>query len=694
MHNIKKDNIASLHRCIIMVAILFLLGLASCKNVHKDGEVSNTTNVDSLLDETTSRRLNYGLDATIKYIDTLRVKLQDTSVISRYTFYWLYYDSYFRMGHQKEAIEYLDSMLGLLESTANVDRYYNRYVEANYYKADILLSQKRYNESYQYYYMALQLAEKHNDTCQGSYYYYRIGLAMYSSGQYAAARRYFSNAVTRTQTCTDDFSYFYRQQQLLNNIGLCYAKMKKYDSAILYYNYALKHIEGGYHWLSPVKHNLLKMARGVALGNLGEAYVRTDSGKNAEGIYKESIAINSVYGADNIDAQYTRVKLAELYMLTGRSRQGIELLEEVSYINDSLPDKNVMLRWNKLLWQYYDGQKNNAKAYHYLVEYNKLNEELSSFREMHSMAEIDDRVNNLKDRFKIVDLTEKDDANQLYLVIAVLAFLLAMIVTLMVVQNLRRSRRHVSVLQNLNEHINIQRAKLTTALNDLEEADNEKDRILKAVSHDMRSPINSSLALIDLLSGSADNLSDEQREFLGMIKKSNENALNLTRDLLEVATLNSEQLEKTTVNLSVAIAERIQLLKYKAAEKSQTLEFATDSSAVIAEVNEEKILRVLNNLVTNAIKFSPVSGLINVSLSVNADTAVLKVKDNGIGIPAHMQASVFDIFSEAKRFGTKGEQPFGLGLSICKQIVEAHQGKIWLESEEGRGTTFFVSIPL
>lgn len=677
-----------------VLVVFFILFLSfSCKTRHTTSISATTSFVDSILDETSYRRYAYGLDATVRYIDTLREKFQDTSVMSRYNFYWLYYDTYLRGMHQNDAISYVDSMLSLLENTQNTNRYYKRYIEANYYKADILLAQKRYNESYQYYYNALQYAEKYNDTCQSSYYYFRVGLVMYYSRQYVAARRYFYNSFTRTKSCQADFSYFFRQQQLLNNIGLCYSKNGQYDSAAIYYNKALEFIQTGYSLFPAVKHNVLKMAGGVVLGNLGETYVHNGHYDSAEAVYNESIRINSAYSFDNIDAQLTRVKLAGLYFVTEREQEGIELMNEVKYINDTLPDKNVMLRWNKAMWDYWDSKKQPAKAYPYVIAYHKLNEELSSFREMHSMVDIESRVNNLKDKLTIITLEEQEGLNKQYLFIAIFICLLAVIIAVLVVQYLRKSRRHVVVLKNLNEHINVQKTKLSTAFADLAEADNEKDRILKAVSHDMRSPINSSLALIDILSAGDDNLSDEQKEFISLIKKSNEHALNLTKDLLEVATLNSEKMEKATVNITAVIEERVKLLTYKAAEKSQTITFSAPAD-IIAIVNEEKLLRVLNNLVNNAIKFSPVKGVIHVELSVGADTFTLKVLDNGIGIPDKLKGDVFDIFSEAKRFGTSGEQPFGLGLSICKQIVEAHKGKIWLESVEGSGTTFFVEMPL
>ncbi len=111
-------------------------------------------------------------------------------------------------------------------------------------------------------------------------------------------------------------------------------------------------------------------------------------------------------------------------------------------------------------------------------------------------------------------------------------------------------------------------------------------------------------------------------------------------------------------------------------------------------VNREKLWRVVSNLIANAIKFSPTGAIIRVSLQEETDHVRITVEDHGIGIPQEIGSKIFDMFTEAKRVGTGGEESFGLGLAIAKQIVDAHGGKIWFDSKPGNGTTFFVELPL
>lgn len=104
--------------------------------------------------------------------------------------------------------------------------------------------------------------------------------------------------------------------------------------------------------------------------------------------------------------------------------------------------------------------------------------------------------------------------------------------------------------------------------------------------------------------------------------------------------------------------------------------------------------RVVFNLVTNSVKFSKRDTAISLSLSVKENHAIIEITDEGIGIPEKLLPEIFNISKSGKRKGTEGEKSYGLGLNICKKIVEAHSGKISVISKEGKGSTFTVALPL
>lgn len=111
------------------------------------------------------------------------------------------------------------------------------------------------------------------------------------------------------------------------------------------------------------------------------------------------------------------------------------------------------------------------------------------------------------------------------------------------------------------------------------------------------------------------------------------------------------------------------------------------------EIDDVKLLQVINNLLSNAVKFTHAGGIINIKLEETESTLLVAVRDNGIGIPEELQPFLFDEFTKARRKGLKGEETVGLGLSINKKLIEVQGGKIWVESREGEGTTFFIEIP-
>jgi len=180
-----------------------------------------------------------------------------------------------------------------------------------------------------------------------------------------------------------------------------------------------------------------------------------------------------------------------------------------------------------------------------------------------------------------------------------------------------------------------------------------------------------------------------------MIKEACENSLGLSRDILEAAVgLTPENLPKETLNITQLVSNSVELLNVRAALKNQKIVFESSVPTLLVPVNKEKIWRVFNNLISNAIKFSYENSTIFVNITLKENWAVIAIKDKGIGIPEKSKLTIFDMFTEGKQYGTSGEKPHGLGLSITLQVVKAQNGNIWFESEEGKGTTFYVELPI
>jgi len=243
--------------------------------------------------------------------------------------------------------------------------------------------------------------------------------------------------------------------------------------------------------------------------------------------------------------------------------------------------------------------------------------------------------------------------------------------------------------QQLTE-IGEQNARMIKTLHALEQSHADNTRMMKVVAHDLRNPIGAIKMTASALMARPDRM-EKERRMLEIIYRSATNSLELVNDLLQMQG-RPEDLKKEPVELGAMLFHCTDLLRHQAEAKQQQIKL--DVSPVIIVSSREKLWRVISNLIANAIKFSSRGTIINVNLKTDAKQVTIEVEDQGIGIPETMKDSIFEIFPGSQRLGTAGEPSFGLGLVICRQIVEAHQGKIWFESELGKGTTFFVQLPI
>jgi two-component system sensor histidine kinase VicK len=218
-----------------------------------------------------------------------------------------------------------------------------------------------------------------------------------------------------------------------------------------------------------------------------------------------------------------------------------------------------------------------------------------------------------------------------------------------------------------------------------------KSQLLGVVAHDLRNPIAAveSLAMIMEM----DDIDEDTKDNLSLIKASCIKARTIIDELLEAArNENTQEFITIKTELNKLINETIFLWKLER-DTTNNIEFITGISPAFAMINNEKFHRVLDNLIGNALKFSKPNSKIIVSLNKRDKNLIIEVKDHGMGIPPEMLPIIFEPFTKAGRTGLKGEQSTGLGLSIVKQIVEKHKGKIEVESEVGKGSTFRITLP-
>lgn len=232
---------------------------------------------------------------------------------------------------------------------------------------------------------------------------------------------------------------------------------------------------------------------------------------------------------------------------------------------------------------------------------------------------------------------------------------------------------------------------------ELEKLNEDKNNFLRMAAHDLRNPIGAILSfsalLIDDLQG---KLNDEEAEYLGIIKSSSEFLLSLLNELLDLAVIESGKLilNLRKVNLVDIARANLGVNKVLGDNKQISVELEVNSDEIIVNVDSVKIEQVLNNLISNAIKFSHPNSSVKIKIRKEDNSAILSVEDQGQGIPEKDFEKLFKPFAKTSVLSTAGEKSTGLGLSIVKKIVESHNGTIWFESKKDVGSTFFVKLPL
>jgi two-component system phosphate regulon sensor histidine kinase PhoR len=226
--------------------------------------------------------------------------------------------------------------------------------------------------------------------------------------------------------------------------------------------------------------------------------------------------------------------------------------------------------------------------------------------------------------------------------------------------------------------------------------DRLRDEFVATVSHDLRTPLTSIKGFVALLlGGKAGKLEDKQREFLKHVEESAVHLHSLINDLLDLSRIRAGKLLMQVENMDIrrVVEESVRMNHHAAENKNLKLTTDLTDEPCMADVDFERMKEVLNNLISNSIKFTPEGGEIEVSLTGNDVSCEIKVKDTGVGIPREHQAIIFDKFRSVPRVGEETSLSTGLGLSIVKGIVEAHHGRVWVESEPGKGSAFHVNLP-
>lgn len=234
----------------------------------------------------------------------------------------------------------------------------------------------------------------------------------------------------------------------------------------------------------------------------------------------------------------------------------------------------------------------------------------------------------------------------------------------------------------------IQLKELEERNEEIQNLNHQKGEILGFVAHDLRNPLNNIEALSTLI------LTEEghpDTTEVQLILNSAQHAKHIINDLIEVVQEKKAALKVQEVEL-IGFLKGIQNTWLTNTDRTRIINLNTDQNSISVNINPSKFTRVIDNLIGNAIKFSPSNTPVNIEAHTKQGKVEIRISDFGIGIPESLKFLLFDQFSKAGRTGLNGEKSMGLGLHISKDIIEQHLGNLTVESEENKGTTFIISI--
>lgn len=686
---LKAISLKQLTRNFLLLGFL-LVAIFSCnKKGNKAGNSEEFLKIRGHVDTLFgTNHIREGMHVLESYVKNSK----DLTLEDKYATYGYRYFYFHRaLNDHKTALLYADTMLSIANEAANNPQQYEKlYIDAQMALGDTYFNLGQYNAAYQHLFRGYLVGKGSLNRTSLSEYMYRMGMICYKIGNYKLAKNYFTRSYLNYTIDPTDFVNYYHVQELLDNIALSYKHDNRPDSAIFYFDKSLAFINKyGPQFKDRLK--MMEIAQGVVYGNKAEIYISKNEDNKAIDLLKKSIKINLQKDYDNADAELSEIKLAQIY---DRQKLDPELFTVLKAIGEQLKtvkSTEVEADWNQLMSNYYQRKNDLPRAFSHLQVYNTLKDENTKRQMLLKESDIDKQFDTYEKQQQIEQLSSNNKIQRILLVVILGFAAMALIIIFLIYRNWSRSKKDVQKVQLLNDQINEQNAELGKALNELKLSSQEKDRILRTVAHDLRNPIGGIASLTTMMA--EDGFTNEQKELIKLVKETSHNSLELINEILEATNVTSIEINPELVEINALVSTCVELLRFKAAEKAQKIFFDPLDSPQQLMISREKIWRVINNLITNAIKFSPTGAPIFVKIIKDGGQVVISVLDNGIGIPDKLKDDVFNMYTKAQRPGTSGEKSFGLGLSICKQIIEKSHGKIWFESSN-RGTIFYISLPM
>ena len=539
-----------------------------------------------------------------------------------------------------------------------------------------------------YYLKSLTIHKKLNDEAGMAMNYLGFGDLFYTKGNYSHAKKYFKdaaniyekigdidgvsicytnygNATAEDGNNTEGLEYYRKSIEIqkklddqygigvnYNNIGDSYLKLKEYDEALDYFFKALK----------IAKRLDEKSLTSIILMNISDVKIRESKYSNAIEYAKNSLKIAEEIG----DLEYQANNLMHL-----------------SNAYEGLGNPYSANKYNKLYIKIKDS----------LIAIDKTSK-VKLFQALNDLDKSQYTINDLSTRNEIT--TSKYESGRKYTYFLVGSMVLFGLFVIILIQQQASKRRAYDLLEYKNHQMTKMSNEIETQRDYLKQLNKTKDKFFSIIAHDLKNPFNSIKGFTELMIENSHEYDEEKRlKFLKIIKGSTSKASSLLNNLLIWANSQSGNLvfNPQEIELIQKVSNVISLLEIQAINKEITITNHVTKD-IFVNADKNMLATILRNLISNAIKFTETKGVVQVSSFMHSDFVEISVKDNGIGINKEDLQNLFSIEVKNSSVGTANEQGSGLGLILCKEFVEKHGGKLWVESSINDGTEFKFTMPI
>ncbi len=486
---------------------------------------------------------------------------------------------------------------------------------------------------------------------------------------------------------------------LMNNIGNAFLERKQFDSALLYLVPAAR-----------ISQNLnKKKVFGIVVNNIGMAWEGKNNVSNALEYYRQALAIQNEIGntygkANTLMNIGTALCKAKQY-----ARAEVSLKAGIA-LADSIGAREWEVDGYQSLWELYKAQGFIAKALAAHERYSALKESIFTAEQTESINEMQARYESEKkaQQIKLLEqerlLQEREISEQTFqrnsLIVGMILVLALLGFALNRYSIKRRSEQRLQEQQRILEDqaIEIQHAniELYQQNEQLIALNMEKNEFMGIAAHDLKNPLASIILSVEKMQRYGSRMTKEQIvQSQNAIIQTTQRMGSIITNLLEMNQLESGGLQLTTVSFDVSLGVESVVEQYRppAEAKHIALHFSNNADESIVSADKQAFIQVLDNLVSNAVKYSPHGKQAFVRILRNGDAVRIEIQDEGEGISEEDMTKLFGKFARLSARPTGGEHSTGLGLSIVKRMVEAMNGKVWCESELGKGSTFIVELP-